>query len=142
MRIKIFLMAAAVAFLAGCDTFYGVSRYVAVSEIPSRDLVERSLRSVPEINSVDYSELDPGSAYAYQIGYASGSARGQIGSGSAQDKTKFFEISCWWINHVPAAQELRATRSLMDKVYAALRDRCPKLPPAAELYETTRGLRE
>jgi len=121
--------------LLGCDTYYSVSRAAPLSTAPSSNCVEHSLRSIPEIHQVIHSKGTPGDPFDDQFCYKGESAHGTVEWIDRPEKTKSIRISSGWLNHVPSAQELMAAFSLMDRVYAALKNNCPQIPAATEFRE-------
>jgi hypothetical protein len=52
--MKIAFSIVALFLLAGCDTFYGITRRATLDKCPTREQVESLLYSIPEISTVEY----------------------------------------------------------------------------------------
>jgi len=139
------LLAAAV--LAGCDTFYGISRFGSTQQIPKPDEVEAIIASIPEVKKVTWQFVSPGRSfslyegvqkapdyYQFQIYGTETSCVLTIG----EEKRKEVRLYYYRMNLPLTEAERVKIGKFMDRVYAALVRRFPQLPPPTELKDTTK----
>ncbi len=129
------LPALALVLTSGCNTVSGVRRSVAVSQAPSTDAVDASLRDVPRITAVSFYRDNTSGARIEQFYYSAADLAGVVEIQRHTNGQNTVSLYREWKNRQPTPQELDETRALMDAVYTSLRRHVPDLPPASEVKE-------
>ncbi len=136
----------AVAVLTACDPITGISRTATVGRLPSRTAVSAALHEVPGIRSVQQQEAKPSTGFSLYEGvirdpafdqfiYEASSASGVVEVRETEKGVKTVRLYRIWMGPRPPKKAFDDTRSLMDVVYAHLRQHVPTLPPQSELKE-------
>ena len=137
----------AAAVLAGCDTFYGFSRFGSTQQIPKPDEIEAVITSIPDVKKVTKELVSPGRSfslyegvrkapdyYQFQIYGTETSCVLTIGEGKGKELRLYY-----YRMHVPLTEVERVkVGKFMDSVYTALVRRFPQLPPSTELKDTSK----
>lgn len=136
----------AVTGLAACDPITGISRTATVGRLPSRSAVSAALHEVPAIRSVQLQETKPSTAFSLYEGvirdpafdqfiYEAPSASGVVEVRQTEKGVKTVRLYRIWMGPRPPKKAFEDTRSLMNIVYAHLRQHAPTLPPPSEVKE-------
>ncbi len=150
-RASFFSQAAAVGVilaLAGCATpRHGITRQGYVRDRPSLATVQLAMRDAPGVELAGYRWVEPTRGYGV-VNYrnarldryllrdrASGAEVILEVGGNDREGLRARFLRAWGEGESGTPERLAATRSLMDRAYAALRGRLPQLPPAERLRE-------
>ena len=146
--LPVLLAAAVLVALAGCSTTRGVQRSVRLSQnqrVPQAAVVA-AIAATPGVTLVKQQHLTPTTGYG-QVDYHNKStdrfvyvsdlrhADGVIEIGGNDRDGLRLKMYCLFQNSQPSAQQIAATRKLMDDIYANLRRQVPSLPPADKVHE-------
>ncbi len=144
-----FLFAAiALLALAGCSTTRGVERTVRLNQNQrvSQAAVVAAIQQTPGVILVKKQHLTPTTGYGV-VEYHNKStdryvyvsdlrhADGVIEIGGNDRDGLRLKMYCLFQNTRPSAEQIAATRKLMDDIYANLRRQDPTLPPADKVHE-------
>ncbi len=142
------LAAVALVALAGCSTTRGVQRTVRLNQnqrVPQSAVVA-AIAATPGVTLVKQQHLTPTTGYG-QFDYHNKStdrfvyvsdlrhADGVIEIGGNDRDGLRLKMYCLFQNSRPSAQQIAATRKLMDDIYANLRRQDPNLPPPDKVHE-------
>jgi hypothetical protein len=144
LRIGLAILAAAT--LTSCDPMTSISRTATVGRLPSRRAVSAALHEVPGMRSVQLRETKPSTGFSLYEGvvrdpafdqflYQGASASGVVEIRETEKGAKTVRLYCGWMGPRPPKAAFDDTRTLMDLVYAHLRERIPYLPPPSEVKE-------
>jgi predicted small secreted protein len=149
MKVLIALFAAAGLFLlAGCSTTRGVQRTVRLNanQRPTEAAIMAAIAATPGVTVLKQQHLPPTNGYGIvefrnkavdRFVYVSDlrHADGVIEI-SGNDRVGLqLKMYCLFQNSRPSAQQIAATRKLMDDLYASLRRQIPSLPPPDKVTE-------
>jgi len=135
--------------LLGCDTIHGVSRTAVLDTFPSMECVRTAIGATPGITSIEYQEIDGGTALTLGGLQPAGKIhtfryRGPEGSHIIgvlqvhQDHlgTVSFTQSIFDINRVPPQEDIDASRPVMLALEHRLADMCAIRELPARVTET------
>lgn len=136
--------------LSACESTRGVQRAVRLPGRLPQEVVMAAIRDVPGTEVARYRHASPTVGYGRyenvynnsvdQFVYISEARRvdGVIEIGGNEREGTRLRMYCNW-SGTPPAEQVNATRQLMDEIYAALRRRAPELvPPKERVLEEVR----
>jgi hypothetical protein len=140
--------AAGLLFLTGCSTTRGVQRTVRLNlnQRPTEAAVLAAIAATPGVTLVKRQHLTPTIGYGVvefrnksvdRFVYVSDlrHADGVIEISGNDREGLRLKMYCLFQNSRPSAQQIAATRKLMDDLYANLRRQIPTLPPPEKVSE-------
>ena len=139
--------------LSGCEGKTGeVRRTVSISHPLSVGTITEAMASVPGVRLVEQSVDGPVSGHAFFSGSLEAAdglvcaydddaelVNGLLSVRRAGHESYLLTLSKTWAELPPPPGAMQKTRLLMDRVYGALRQRDPALPPASEIKEELFG---
>lgn len=146
--LRALLLLSALLALAGCETTRGVQRTVRLNanqRVPQSAIVA-AIEATPGTSLVKKQHLTPTTGYG-RVDYHNKSmdrfvyvsdlrhADGVIEVGGNDRDGLTLKMYCYFKNSKPSAQQIAATRKLMDDIYANLRREDPNLPPPDKVHE-------
>jgi hypothetical protein len=149
MKPLLFLLTACASFvLAACSTTRGVERTVRLNQnqrVPQAAIVA-AIAATPGATLVKQQHLTPTTGYGVvdfhnksidRFVYVSDlrHADGVIEVGGNDRDGLRLQMYCLFQNSRPSAEQIAATRTLMDDIYANLRRQVPTLPPPDKVHE-------
>ena len=153
MKTQLTLLAATgLLLLTGCETTRGVQRSVRLIQRVPESAVIAAIRSTPGVSIVKQQHLPPTSGYGIvdyrnkstdRFVYVSDTrhADGVIEIGGNDRDGLRLKMYCLFQNTRPSAEQIAATRQLMDDIYANLRRQVPGLlPPPDKVTEDLMGV--
>ncbi len=147
-RLTLFLL---LLTLAACENTRGVQRTVTLTQRVPGSAVVAAVQALPDVQLVKARHLTPTNGYGivqfrnrstdqFQYVSASRHADGVIEIGGNDREGLRLRIYCLWQNSNPSAEQIGATRQLMDEIYASLRRQLPYLPAPERVQEDLMGV--
>jgi predicted small secreted protein len=146
--LPVLFAAIALLILAGCSTTRGVERTVRLNQNQriSQAAVIAAIQQTPGVILVKKQHLTPTTGYGVidfhnkstdRYVYVSDlrHADGVIEIGGNDRDGLRLKMYCLFQNTRPSAEQIAATRKLMDDIYANLRRQDPALPPPDKVHE-------
>jgi len=146
--LRILYLLAALLALAGCETTRGVQRTVRLNpnqRVPQGAIIA-AIDATPGVMIIQKQHLTPTTGYGRvdfhnkstdRFAYVSDQrhADGVIEVGGNDRDGLKLRMYCFFKNTRPSAEQIDATRKLMDDIYANLRREVPSLPPSDKVHE-------
>ncbi|MGE3174558.1 MAG: hypothetical protein AB7O97_18145 [Planctomycetota bacterium] len=114
----------ALAVLASCDIFYGVTRHTPAPPDFDARAAAAAVREHPDHAAAEGLAWDGEAMWSVV-------RRGEAHAGVGYSRGGSLSVESWWVGRPPAQSTLRESLRLQSELIELLRARCPGLPPEA-----------